>query len=524
LLLPVLLLALRVPSLAQPAGADQGLYAYVGQRILAGDIAYRDAWDQKPPAVHYAYAAMLAIWPSAGVVAGADLVVAAATAVCLGVIASRLVAHPVAGLLTASLYLLFANPAFTRLGGVRIRAQCETFIGLCIAMAVLTISQRLARRASVGPGAAALAGVFVGLAATFKYNAVVYALPLGVAILVAAFEQHGTWRGAIRRSAAPLAAAAAGLAAPVVFMVAAFWSAGALEDFYLATITYNLRYSGETYASRWHMVQYLLTFPVGHARLDALWLLGGAGSAVLLAVSWWQPRAAIVVAWVAAACLAIAINGSRALPQYFVQAWPPLALAAGVAAGLVVPALRRRGRIALAVALVLAVPRVTQFQKMIETTAVDARRLAGLIDTDTYLGRFGRIDSGDKFAALAVHRLAQHLETTTRADDPVFVFGFSPWGYVGSGRESSSRFFWSRPVIIGFEADRPRYGVSGLLDDLRRRPPAVVVLQARDWDPDGPNSLDFFLADPSLVEWLNASYRPAGTLHNFHLWTRTDRQ
>ena len=29
----------RVPSLAQPAGADQGLYAYVGQRILAGEPA-----------------------------------------------------------------------------------------------------------------------------------------------------------------------------------------------------------------------------------------------------------------------------------------------------------------------------------------------------------------------------------------------------------------------------------------------------------------------------------------------------
>ena len=35
------------------------------------------------------------------------------------------------------------------------------------------------------------------------------------------------------------------------------------------------------------------------------------------------------VVWVAAACLSIAINGSRGLPQYFVQANPALALAAG---------------------------------------------------------------------------------------------------------------------------------------------------------------------------------------------------
>ena len=40
------LLVLRVPSLAQPMGPDQGLYAYVGDRILHGELAYRDAWDQ----------------------------------------------------------------------------------------------------------------------------------------------------------------------------------------------------------------------------------------------------------------------------------------------------------------------------------------------------------------------------------------------------------------------------------------------------------------------------------------------
>ena len=38
LALACVLLILRVPSLAQPMGADQGLYAYVGERILAGEL------------------------------------------------------------------------------------------------------------------------------------------------------------------------------------------------------------------------------------------------------------------------------------------------------------------------------------------------------------------------------------------------------------------------------------------------------------------------------------------------------
>ena len=132
------LVAVRVPSLAQPAGADQGLYAYVGQRILAGEVPYRDAWDQKPPAIHYTYAAMYALWPgdSDAVVATTDLIVAVATALLLLALGRRL-GHSFTstieggswcGGIAALLFLLYTNPALTRLGGVRIRghARCSS--------------------------------------------------------------------------------------------------------------------------------------------------------------------------------------------------------------------------------------------------------------------------------------------------------------------------------------------------------------------------------------------------------------
>ena len=99
--------------------------------------------------------------------------------------------------------------------------------------------------------------------------------------------------------------------------------------------------------------------------------------------------------------LAIAINGSRGLPQYFVQAWPPLALAAGVAARLVLAALRPGARRAGGGLLLLAVPRVTAIPEDAERHRLDARTSGAAIDERTYLGRFGRADSGDKYAALA---------------------------------------------------------------------------------------------------------------------------
>lgn len=77
------LVALRLPSLAQPGGADQEAYAYVGQRLLAGEQPYRDAWDQKPPGIHFLYARSsdvsfmaqpaLAAWLMSGYARTADL-------------------------------------------------------------------------------------------------------------------------------------------------------------------------------------------------------------------------------------------------------------------------------------------------------------------------------------------------------------------------------------------------------------------------------------------------------------------
>ena len=64
------LLLFRLPAVIQPMGADQGLYAYVGQRLLGGEVPYKGAWDQKPPGIHLTYAAMLAVWPVAGSCAG----------------------------------------------------------------------------------------------------------------------------------------------------------------------------------------------------------------------------------------------------------------------------------------------------------------------------------------------------------------------------------------------------------------------------------------------------------------------
>jgi len=116
--------------------------------------------------------------------------------------------------------------------------------------------------------------------------------------------------------------------------------------------------------------------------------------------------------------------------------------------------------------------------------------------------------------------LGTFMRDHTASSDTVYVFGFSPGAYVNANRMSASRFFWSRPVIVGFNEGTAGYGVSGLLDDLRRNGPAIVALQQRDWYPDVDDSAHFFMATPALASWLRESYQQVQAPEGFDVWSK----
>jgi hypothetical protein len=504
LALACVLFVVRLPSLVQPMGADQGLYAYVGDVIRSGGLPYRDAWDQKPPAIHLTYAVMRAILPRDAAVPATDLIASGVLAILLWQLGTAIAGGSV-GPWSAVVFLFLSNPAFARLGGVSVRAQCETFIAASVTGAFLCLSRsRRMQRPAVW---CAAAGALFGLAFAFKYNAIAY-VPAGIFALF-------VWK---RLTPETLVGLAAGFLLPASLFGLWFAFGHAVHDLYDATIMYNVRYSGETYEGPWHALSYLVTFPVRHARVDALWLVGGAGCAVLLVVARHRIERLVPVAWTAAACLTIAINGSRDLPQYFVQAAPALALAAAWGATF----LRTRSRtlnILIAAVVAFAVWRVNDFGKLVDNTRHDLRFVRGQTTPAEHLARYGD-RSTRKYSAQAMDELGHFMQSHSAPADRVYVFGFSSGAYVTADRWSASRFFWSRPVIVGFNEGRPGYGVSGLLDDLRRNRPAIVALQQRDWYPDVDDSAHFFMTTPDLAGWLRESYQPVPGPEGFDLWMR----
>jgi hypothetical protein len=503
------LLIVRLPSLVQPMGPDQGLYAYVGERILHGELAYRDAWDQKPPGIHYVYAALRLSGSTDAAVAAADLLAAAAVALLLLQLGKRL-GGPIAGGTAAVLFLLLSDPSFARYGGVRVRAQCETFIALAVTAAMLmaVASSRSRRRTLL----CLSAGLLIGAAFVLKYNAAIY----GIVVLASiALTNRLTVRDTLT------IVAGAGILPSIVLLLFAFGHA--LGDLYQATVIYNVRYSGETYDSRWQMLRYLLTFPIQHARVDALWFVGGLGCVILLAAGARKRIAWLPVMWVAAACLSIAVNGSRGLPQYFVQAAPALALAAGLGATIVAPLMPRVIGAALAILVAIGVWRIDDFPKLVSNVSHDLSYIAGRIDRRTHLARYGGQRDVDKYSALDNLDLGAMLAARAQPHETVFVFGFSSGAYVYAARRSASRFFWSRPVIVDFNGGDPRYGTKGLLDDLERNHPVMIVLQRHDWLPDVSDSAPFFLSQPALGGWLRANYHQIPAIDGFDAWLLNGR-
>ena len=509
----LLLVAARVPAIAQPAGNDQHLYLYTGQRVFEGQVPYVDAWDQKPPGIFFLYGALWQIWPRESVVAIADLGAAAITAWLL-VTLGRRTGDVSAGRLAAVVYLAGSHPSLSRLSGVYVRGQSEVFIAMFVTAALVQCAAPLRTRARL-----IAAGACLGAAFVIKYNAAAYGMATVVALLAWRGRSAGAGGTADGRPPMPMSKqlgwVAAGGAAICLSVLAYFAAHGALEALRLATIDYNVRYSRETYAGgALGAVKYFVTLPIGRMRVDPLWYLGGIGALAMLLCRAPRDRVLVGVAWLASTVASIMINGARDLPQYFVQAGPALAMAAAWGFAALPQSARVRAVVATAVIAVgawkvgLEAPsfagvRLFGAPQLAANIRDDVESLSGRIDRHTYLTRF---TGGQKYDAAAVDDLARQVRETTRPDDRIFVFGFAPGVYVNGNRRSASRFFWSRPVILEFAADHPGYGTPGLLADLRAATPAIVALQKQDWFPDVANSRDFFLASDPLRSWLDEGY------------------
>ena len=131
--------ALRVPYVSVPLERDEGEYAYIAWRWLEGDVPYRDAFDQKPPAVFAVYAlAFATLGQSVEAIHVFLYLWTAGTAALLYLLVRRL-----AGELPAALALLAFAVASADVRVLAHAANTEIFMLLPLTGSVLCLARAL---------------------------------------------------------------------------------------------------------------------------------------------------------------------------------------------------------------------------------------------------------------------------------------------------------------------------------------------------------------------------------------------
>lgn len=444
-LLCLLAWAARSPLHDLPLERDEGAYALIAQRWLAGDVLYRDLFDHKPPLVYavYALAPLAQGEPVRGVrtVASAYLLLGG---LALAALAWRLYGRWAA---PAALALFFAYSSSLSFQGLIFNSEAV--------MALPAILGCLAAVAALGsgrPALLALAGVCVGLAALAK--------PVGAALLAPLLLAPLAARWSLRQRLAGMVAATVGALLPLGGFLLYLWRHDAVPEAYEALVVYNRLYAAESLELGWDLG---LLWRVW-APMLALGLPAFVGLALTLRAP--DPRRGerLVAALWGAALLTTALLSIRAYPHYYLAAVPFLSLWAG--AGIVWLS-RRLGRgrgwlgpaLGGALLLALVTPPLREIWPLRAQSPQEQITTMYGLDGAMFFGTAGEV--------------ALYIADRVAPDEPIFVWASEPEIYLLANRRPATRFVYDYPV------ER----LPGARDDLIRTlrevgPPLIITYHA----------------------------------------------
>jgi len=444
----LLFVALRVPFLSVPLERDEGEYAYIAQRMLEGDVPYRDAFDQKPPGIFALYLAAFALFgQSVEAIHGFMYLWTLGTLAALHALVSGTAGALAAAFAALAFAVLSIDPRL-----VATAANTEIFLLLPLVASTALLQRGLERdRAPLWLACGALAAAACWIKPVAAANA------LFLVLFAAGTAFAGGSGGRAARAARRVAWLAGGAAAVSLPVLLALARVDALSAFMDAVVWHNLSYGrnvslekGIRYASAalgdqapslaacWALALLGLALP-GALPRRSHWLLGGFALGSAAGVSW----------------------GLYFRPHYFVLLLPALCALAGVGAAALArplaaapPAARWAGMAALA-ALVAVPPPVANRSLLRASPSQISREIYGV----------------NPFVESA--RIAEYLRRTSEPDESIYIVGSEPQILFHAGRRSATRYiiFYpltgpypdalerQRELMREIEVARPRYVV-----------------------------------------------------------------
>lgn len=484
---------LRAPLHGLPLERDEGAYATIAARWLAGDALYRDLFDHKPPLIYLAFAlARLVPGDPVQAIRVLATLYMLASGLALLALGRRLYGRWAA---LAALTLFLAYGSSVRFQGITFNSEAVLTLPAILGC-LLAVLGLQARRAAL----LAAAGVCVGLAITAKPVGAALLAPLVLAAvaLSPSIPQPLSPQGAKESRTSPSPAAGregrgvralllalGGALLPLLAFTFVLWRQGALPGAYEALVVYNRLYAEESVAQGWDPVfLWRIWAPMLTLALPAF--LGLAAS--FRRAGWRSPAHVVATLW-GLALLATAILSLRAYPHYYLAAVPFFCLWAGAGIAMLGRGLRENrsanyanGReltdlnirkigaiggffnaarrwlaapLALAVLAALLAPPIREIWPLRSQTPYE--QIGTLYGPEGY-AYFGHADE-----------VAAYVVKHVRPDQTIFVWAAEPEIYYLSGRRPATRFVYDYPI------ERIPGARDGLIVALRNAPPPLII-------------------------------------------------
>jgi hypothetical protein len=415
----ILTIVTRLPTLwLHVIDIDEAIWAVSANMLIDGYIPYVEFADNKPLGV---VVFMAAIFKAAGgmnliAVHIATMIVVALTAFAIYRLASNL-KNQRSGLAAAVFYILFITNYIPKV----ISTNVETLMNLPLVLSMLALISAYDARRSLN---IFLAGICIGIACCFKYQAGVTGILIAAAIFFGP-PRKGDGESFAAALAKGIFLFAAGSLIPFAIMLMYILYVGAFDEYVALSLAGSMSYISAGGAGLHIGRQILVRLGTYLIASSPLWILAAMRIADIFKHGEGRWKEFVIVSWLLFSSIPVMI-GWRLYGHYFLLWVPALSILAGIelAHQLENWKTSRTARIVSAVIIIMSVFFTISF-------AVPRY----------YLDRVNRAAGEDNpFDYIPI---AEAVHKKTADGDFIFVWGFAPSIYYFSGRTPASRFLWS---------------------------------------------------------------------------------
>ena len=487
-----LLVVFRLHAFDLPLETDECNYAYIGERLLAGDQLYVDVWDHQPFGVFVLFAGVQSLFGNAPIVFRWMCVVFSLASLWLIFAFARRCGGTVSAIGAAAMFAVVSSDPGTAGEGCNREIYMNTLI--------LAAWFMVARREVGSRGWLFGAGAAMALGSALKTIVAVHWCFLAIWLGFRAFRSKAD--GSSGRAAA-LDIMAFGIPPALMWSGALLYFAATerFAEFIDAVFLFNLGYSGASsgffgrfagfFAPERHPFIFDSAWPLWLASVPAtLWL-------AFASFRRRDPLISLIVIYVISSYIAVCLPG-KSWPHYYYLLIPPALLAVAKATADCVRGLRRRlpltkyatrgvlGAVCVAIPVWLL---ISEYRSYFSRSLFD-------ITVQRYNSRdfWGRGQG-------------RNVKKVTDPTDEIFVFGNDASIYYYAERRCASRYTMITGLGAGYSGVERRRKI--LLEELERRLPRVILLLF-DEEPfeEWRTFLQRYYTDPVGVDFNDRTGKP----------------